>query len=146
MDKIKALFSNLIGKEITYASSGGGAGSVVVFDVGEKEAVFFVKCAWRLEQKGIPITGSNEDTKAVSGNIAKNINKLKGLLISNITVNDVGDIFLTFSSNWSMSIFCDITPNLEDFDENWILCFPNEDICYTLTGNFKIEKSRYSNR
>ncbi|HFA51383.1 MAG TPA: hypothetical protein ENJ95_20415 [Bacteroidetes bacterium] len=145
MNELKILFSRIIGKPLFRITSGGGSGSIVVFVIGQKDAVLFIKCAWRLELNDKVITSSNENSKALSGDIPKNISKLIGLFIREVSIGEFYDLKLRFSEGWSMSIFCDITSQhiFEALDENWSLCFPDDNICYTLDKNFKIIKEKY---
>jgi hypothetical protein len=143
--KVEDVLTKLIGKTVTEVIAGGSNGSIVVLHFGSSEFCLFVKCVWRLEQVNTIITGWNESNDAVNGNMTKRIKELAGDAIKNVEVNNFYDLKLRFVSDKTLNIFCDVTTHYEpeDYDENWVICDIQSNVCYAVNKDFAIVTSVY---
>lgn len=135
---------NIVGKHVTYCRAGGGAGSIILMDLEESMFTFWINCAWRLHCQGKILTGSNESTRAVTGKIARNVRKLEGKIIQEVSLSPYYDVHIKFIDGYELFIFCDITPGYpSDTMSNWSFSIPPKDISYDITKRIRIEMSTY---
>lgn len=142
-NKVEDILTKLTGKKVTEVIAGGSNGSIVVLNFGESEFCLFVKCVWRLEQVNTIITGWNESNDAVNGNMTKKIKELTDDVIRNTELNNFYDLKLHFISGKTLNVFSDVTPYYEpdDYDENWVICDIQSNVCYAVSKDFTIATS-----
>lgn len=113
----------------------GGTGSIFSLDIGgelikkekggqifmEGEFVMMVYCSWRLVDKGTqkPITGWHESSE-MDGSMTLGLKSLLGDIVEEILLTSFHDVVIVFKSGKVLSVFCDLTPNV-DADTNWFL-------------------------
>ena len=134
----------LLGLECWSISAGEGTGSIFKLSLGGKierkqpianphlselvsnyESAYslMVECAWRLDDSGKPVTGSN-DPNTNNGPMVQGLKRLIGTQVTYINCfGPANDLQLIFNDSLILNIFCDIVNNDED-DENYSLLTP----------------------
>ena len=144
---IKDLLNKIKYKQIDEVICGGSNGSIILLLIGNQEYSLSVYCAWRLEHKDKVITGWNETNDHETGDLTKNIIRLTRTKIINIELTKFYDLILKFDNNFTLRIFCDLTPNLSDeYSENWIIADKIDNKVYVITNKFEIKEHEYSRK
>lgn len=124
------------------SSAGGAVGSILKLEL-INNCYFMINCSWRLEQNEIVISTSTDSIFPDNGLTTKSVLLLKEKVVRSIYRSKQNDLTIFFEDNFCLKIFCDISYTNEDFDINWELNFPDEDVSFEAKNNFGIKMVNY---
>ena len=141
---IKELLNKIQNKQIDEVITGGSNGSIILLLIGNQEYSLSIYCTWRLEHKDEVITGWNETNDPKTGDLTKNIKRLAGTKITKIELTKFYDLVLKLDHNFTLRVFCDLTPNLyKEPTENWTIADKINNKAYSITNKFDIDEDEY---
>lgn len=140
--EFKKIIDNIIGLEVPYCRAGGGAGSIISMKLSN-EYVIWIECAWRIEKNDKVIATSADDILPITGLIAKSVKMLEGKIISSVKLTPLYDLCITFTDDLCLNIFCIFSYNCE-YETNWYLAIPKQDLSYEITNCFQVKKGKYN--
>ncbi|MGX7024452.1 hypothetical protein [Vagococcus hydrophili] len=146
---MKSRLKELINKKVIKSSSGGGAGSILVIEL-ENSSYFFIWCAWRIECEDVVIVTSfdtiepTEFTNSLNGYIGEKVPLLVGNRVLDITLTPQYDLRISFENNYVLHVFCDIGFSREDYNINWELNIPHENISIEINNHFEEQHGQYN--
>ncbi|GHV33206.1 hypothetical protein FACS1894177_09660 [Bacteroidia bacterium] len=136
--------NNLKSGTVTKSTAGGGAGSTIKIEFNEEDLrILYIECAWRIENKNKVIATSTDGIEALTGLIAKSARMLEGKIVESIILTPFYDLCVSFSDGFCIRIFCVFSYDYE-FDTNWQLWIPTQNLSYEITNHFKIKKGKYN--
>lgn len=144
-DKLK----KLVGKKVTKSSSGGGAGSILVLEF-ENASYFYILCSWRIShENSILVTSSDtivpeKDNSSPNGFIGENTPVLLEKKVVNINLSSYYDLEINFEEGYKMQVFCDVGIYEDEYDINWELNMPADNICIGITNHLDVNSSSWS--
>lgn len=136
--------NEIVGTEVTNVIAGGANGSIFILEMNNRY-LLTVYCAWRLELAHQVLTGCNESSDSLKGDIPSELKKLSHDKVKAVFLSNFYDLKVEFISTKVLNVFCDVTPHSEpeDYDENWVICDQQEDKCYVINSHFQIVTSKY---
>ncbi|MBP1048398.1 hypothetical protein I6N96_19060 [Enterococcus sp. BWM-S5] len=132
----------LVAQTVVKSTAGGGAGSTLVLEF-EDTSYIFIWCSWRIEQgKKVIVTSSDtvlptESNDSPNGLIGEKSPVLKGRKVKNVYLSPQYDLEIVFDNEYKLRIFCDIGPSRDDYDINWELNIPTDNISIEISNHFK---------
>lgn len=129
-------------KELTTISSGGSAGSIMLLKM-DFEYTLWINCSWRIIDcftQSVLLTSTDDCT--IEKGLYKNVlSRMENTRISKITFVNNWDFQILFSNNFKLEVFSDLTSNGYPpvWEENWEFCDIPNNICYALSGEYKIK-------
>lgn len=129
---------------VTKSTSGGTTGSIIKMELNNENSLFilYIECAWRIENKNRVVATSADDIQAVTGLIAKSTRMLEGQVVDSITITPFYDLCINFTNGFCLNIFCILSYTYE-FDTNWQLWIPNQNLSFEITNHFQVKKGKY---
>lgn len=145
---MESKIKNLIAQTVVKSSAGGAAGSTLVLAF-EDESYIFVWCSWRIEQ-GTQVIVTSSDTisptdtdSSPNGFIGEKSPILEGRKLINFNLTPQYDLVMLFDNEYKLRIFCDIGHSREDYNINWELNRPTENISIEINNHFEEHKGQY---
>lgn len=132
----------LINQKVVKSSAGGGAGSILVVEY-EDTSYLFIWCAWRIEQgEKVIVTSSDtieptESNESPNGLIGEKSPILEGKKLISVQLTPQYDLEMSFDEEYKLRIFCDIGYSRDDYNVNWELNLPTENISIEITNHFE---------
>ncbi|MTD38619.1 hypothetical protein GIX45_08255 [Erwinia sp. CPCC 100877] len=143
-DKLKSL----INKSVVKSSAGGAAGSILVIEF-EDTSYLFIWCTWRIEDgENVVVTSSDtilptESNSSPNGFIGEKSPILEGRKLISFNLTPQYDLEMLFDNEYKLRIFCDIGHSREDYNINWELNIPTENISIEINNHFEEHKGQY---
>lgn len=140
---------NLISQKVVKSSAGGSAGSTLVLEV-ENTSYLFIWCTWRIEQGDTVIVTSSdtiyptENNDSSNGLIGQKSPILEGEKVVSIKLTPQYDLEITFENGYKLLVFCDIGHSRDDYNINWELNIPTENISIEINNHFEEHKGQYN--
>lgn len=147
-DVVSLLLKRVVGKEVTYSRSGGGAGSVWLIKF-QGECSVMISCTWRIEYGNIVLATSNDDTTAVTGRIARSVRQLeeKHAKLLSIELSRQKDLVMLFEGGYCARVFFDIFRYSEGWChwkmENWNFAIPSLNLCIVANSRDYFRLGKY---
>jgi hypothetical protein len=144
--ELRKYLNNIIQSEVTYSRAGGGAGSIISIKLNGKDNSLYalwIECDWRIEYKNKVIATSADDIEPITGLIAKSVKMLEGKIVDSVKMTPFYDLRINFSDGFCLNIFCIFSYTYE-FETNWYLAIPEQNLAYEITNYFKIKKGSYN--
>lgn len=145
---MESKIKNLIAQPVVKSSAGGAAGSTLVLEFEDKSYIF-IWCSWRIEQ-GTQVIVTSSDTisptdndSSPSGFIGEKSPILEGRKLINFNLTPQYDLEMFFDNEYKLRIFCDIGHSREDYNINWELNIPTENISIEINNHFEEHKGQY---
>ncbi|WP_206913425.1 hypothetical protein IGL98_001363 [Enterococcus sp. DIV0840] len=145
---MESKIKNLIAQPVVKSSAGGGAGSTLVLEFEDKSYIF-IWCSWRIEQ-GAQVIVTSSDTisptdndSSPNGFIGEKSPILEGRKLINFNLTPQYDLEMLFDDEYKLRIFCDIGHSREDYNINWELNIPTENISIEINNHFEEHKAQY---
>jgi hypothetical protein len=145
---MKNKLERLINQKVVKSSAGAAAGSSLIVEF-EDESYLFVWCAWRIEQgKQVIVTSSDsisptDNDNRPSGFIGEKSPVLEGKKLLSFNLTPQFDLDLFFDNEYKLRIFCDIGHSRDDYNINWELNIPRENISVEISNYFKEHLGEY---
>lgn len=143
-DKLK----NLINQTVVKSSAGGAAGSILVVEF-EDTSYLFTWCTWRIEDSNSVIVTSSdtilptESNSSPNGLIGEKSPILVGRKLLSFNLTPQYDLEMFFDNEYILRIFCDIGHSRDDYNTNWELNIPSENISIEINNHFEEHKGQY---
>jgi hypothetical protein len=144
-EELRKYLDNTIQSEINYSRAGGGAGSIISMKLNSKDSTLYalwIECDWRIENKDKVIATSADNIEAVTGLVAKSVKMLEGKIIESIKLSPFYDLCINFTDGFCLNIFCIFSYDYE-FETNWYLAIPKQNLVYEITNHFEIKQGVY---
>ncbi|MGX7148393.1 hypothetical protein [Enterococcus ureasiticus] len=145
---MESKIKNLIAQPIVKSSAGGAAGSTLVLEFEDKSYIF-IWCSWRIEQ-GAQVIVTSSDTisptdndSSPNGFIGEKSPILEGRKLINFNLTPHYDLEMLFDDEYRLRIFCDIGHSREDYNINWELNIPTENISIEINNHFEECRGKY---
>jgi hypothetical protein len=139
---MKNKLKRLINQNIVKSSAGGAAGSILVVEF-EDTSYLFIWCTWRIEDSdGIIVTSSDtisptENNSSPNGLIGEKSPILVDRKLVSFNLTPQYDLEMLFDDDYKLRIFCDIGHSREDYNINWELNIPRENISIEIDNHFE---------
>jgi hypothetical protein len=147
MDKIKNELTKLEGcllKKVTPSTLNSSIIELVIENSNKEEVLIMIYCSWRLSQKSKILTGWNDPYYSNESNYFKQITSLVGHAVIVAQISDLFDITLLLNDK-KLTVFCDLfSTETEEEYENWDLCIPDRNICYSSLSSNELKIVPYS--
>ena len=143
--ELREYLNNIIQSKVTYCRAGGGAGSIISIELNNNDNLYalWIECAWRIENNNKVIATSADDIEPITGLIARSVKMLEGKVVDLVEINPFYDLRITFTDGFCLNVFCIFSYSCE-FETNWYLAIPEQNLTYEITNHFKIKKGTYS--
>jgi hypothetical protein len=144
--ELRKYLNDIIQSKVTYSRAGGGAGPIISMEVSNHDNFMhdlWIECDWRIEYENKVIATSADDIEPITGLIAKSVKMLEGKIVDSVKMSPFYDLRINFSDGFCLNIFCIFSYTYE-FDTNWYLAIPEQNLCYKITNHFKIKKGSYN--
>lgn len=144
--ELRKHINNILKSEVTYSRAGGGAGSIISMELRDRDNtlyVLWIECAWRIESENKVIATSADGIEPLIGLVAKSVKMLEGKIIESIRLTPFYDLCINFTDGCCLNVFCIFSYDYE-FEINWYLAIPNQNLSLEITNHFKIKKGKYS--
>jgi hypothetical protein len=144
--ELKKCLNGIIQSEVIYSKAGGSLGQVILMELSNKDDLlyaFWIGCDWRIEYKNKVIATSSDNVKTVKGLVRRSVKMLEGKIIDSIKLTPFYDLCVKFTDGFCLRIFCIFSCDFQ-FDTNWCVAIPDQDLIYEITNYFKIKKGKYN--
>lgn len=147
IQELKKNLNKIIQSRVIYSRAGGGAGPIISMELICKNNdiyTLWVECDWRIEnriEKRIVAT-SMDNTEAITGRVAQSVLSLEEEIIESVELSSFYDLRIHFYSGICLNIFCIFSYDYE-FETNWYLAIPKQNLVYEITNYFEIRKGKY---
>lgn len=139
--------NNIIQSKVIYSRAGGGAGSIISMEfICKNNDIYtlWVECDWRIENKREKriIATSMDSIEAITGRIAQSVLSLEGEIIESIELSSFYDLCVNFHNGICLNVFCILSYDYE-YETNWYLANPKQNLVYEITNHFEVRKGKY---
>jgi len=145
MKKLINYLNDLRSCTVTKSSAGGGAGSIAKIELEKEDSLYilYILCTWRIENKNTVVASSADNLDAVTGFVAISTKMLEGKIVDFIEISPYYDLCVTFTDGFCLRVFC-VFSYTSEWDSNWELWIPDENLSFEITNHFKVKKGKYS--
>lgn len=144
--ELRKYLNDISQSKVTYSRAGGGAGSIISMKISNKANSLYalwIECDWRIENKNKVVATSADGIEPGTGLIAKSVKMLEEKVIDSIEVSPFYDLLINFTDGFCLRVFCIFSYDYE-FEMNWYLAIPEQNLSYEITNHFKVKKGTYS--
>jgi hypothetical protein len=136
----------LNGCRISNIKPGALESSIIELFINNNENIevsLMIYCSWRLSQGTTLLTGWNDIYSSNESNFYIQLMYLKEKTINSININELNDLEILIEGK-KLTVFSDLfSHNGQENSENWDLCIPINDICYSSMSDNTILVSTY---
>lgn len=142
-DKLKVCLDRIKGQRVVYSRSGGGAGSILLINFINEDALWFWRY-WEVIHNDVVIGCSNDDITPVIGKVAVAALQLEERKVLDVILYEDLSLRIFFDNHYELIIVTTIETRPEFIDlVNWEYCSPELDVCYTITSQNEVITSKY---